>query len=178
MKDIRTSVITTPVKDSQAQLATTEKEIRSYDEIIISNDTTISKIKTCIDERSDGYCKDSIKYIINNIMEDDTHCLHDDIDNLLVWRNDILALVTKLEIDDQLRTLLQTLVRELTFKKIKCTMYSHAMVCLCNENTVLTSKIQEYFIQSILADSTVKKLKRSPVTDLKILENIINKNEK
>ncbi|AYP74138.1 hypothetical protein [Fowlpox virus] len=170
MKDIKM-----PSPSSQKDVAASpDKETRNYDDVVSTEDSIISKIKSKIERTGDTHNKENIKYLINIIMEDFEHPLHEEIDKQLACRNDVLDMLNNLRVDDQIREIMQCLIREIALGKMSSCIYNYAVCKLYSANEILSSKVKEYFIKSILKDSEDTIIKKSPIAELKMLEKIID----
>ncbi|UWX11371.1 CRPV-262 [Crowpox virus] len=158
-----------------------EKEIRNYEgrqdslqDMASTEDSFISKIKSKIERTSDTHNKENIKYLINIIMEDIEHPLHKEIDKHLECRNDVLDMVNNLRVEDQIKDIMQYLIREMALGKMSSCIYNYAVCKLYTTNEILSCKVKEYFIKSILKDSDNVTTKKSPIEELKMLEKLID----
>ncbi|QRI42927.1 hypothetical protein ChPV209 [Cheloniid poxvirus 1] len=147
----------------------------SLQDMASTEDPILSKIKSKIERTGgDTHNKENIKYLINIIMEDFEHPLHEEIDKQLSYRNDVLDMINNLSVDDRIRELIQCLIREIFLGKMSSYIYNYGVCKLYSTNEILSSKVKEYFIKSILKDSEDTIIKKSPIAELKMLEKIID----
>ncbi|UOX38605.1 hypothetical protein [Finch poxvirus] len=158
-----------------------EKEIRNYEvrrnslqDMASTEDSILTKIKSKIERAGDTHNKENIKYLINIIMEDVEHPLHKEIDKQLECRNDALDMINNLRVEDQTKDIMQCLIREIALGKMSSCIYNYAVCKLYTTNEILSCKVKEYFIKSILKDSDNIAIKKSPIDELKMLEKIID----
>ncbi|AAR83554.1 hypothetical protein CNPV208 [Canarypox virus] len=147
----------------------------SLQDMASTEDPILSKIKSKIERTGgDTHNKENIKYLINIIMEDIEHPLHKEIDKQLECRNDALDMVNNLRVEDQIKDIMQCLIREIALGKMSSCIYNYAVCKLYTTNEILSCKVKEYFIKSILKDSDSITTKKSPIEELKMLEKLID----
>ncbi|AAF44504.1 hypothetical protein FPV160 [Fowlpox virus] len=154
-------------------MSLSDKDTKTHGDYQPSNEQILQKIRRTMENEADSLNRRSIKEIVVDVMKNWDHPLNEEIDKVLNWKNDTLNDLDHLNTDDNIKEIIQCLIREFAFKKINSIMYSYAMVKLNSDNETLKDKIKDYFIETILKDKRGYKQKPLPGLETKILDSII-----
>ncbi|AID46894.1 hypothetical protein pepv_167 [Penguinpox virus] len=154
-------------------MSLSDKDGKTHGDYQPSNEQILQKIRWAMENEADSLNRRNIKEIVVDIMKNWDHPLNEEIDKVLNWKNDTLNDLEHLNTDDNIKEIIQCLIREFAFKKINSIMYSYAMVKLNSDNETLKDKIKDYFIETILKDKRSCKPKPLPGLETKILDSII-----